>query len=70
MSRCVLSHDSFQAALEHLSLAYIDYTQHPCLQNRVALMGCLDELVGHFQSLEGLKSADVIDPFLEKNLIL
>jgi len=46
---------------KQLSQAYASYKKHPCLKNQSTLMDRLDEFVSHFESLEDLMRADVIN---------
>ena len=61
MLQWVLWTDSIHVSAAKLFLAYVDYKKHPCLQNHSALMDCLDEFVGNFESLEELMNADIVD---------
>ena len=46
---------------KQLSQAYATYKKHPCLENQSTLMDCLEEFASHFESLEDLMRADVIN---------
>ena len=56
-----MSTDFVHVSAAKLFLVYVDYKKHPCLQNHSALMDCLGEFVGYFESLEDLMNADIVD---------
>ena len=59
-----MSADSVHVSAAKLFLAYNEYENCPCWQNHAAMMECLDEFVGNFDSLEELMNADIVDSFL------